>query len=260
MPSILHGVNPIIDRALQLGGNCRGTTLPHYKHLWDCRFISKAPARDFDGHELVKAVYDQIDSNWRGRTYRNGASLENWRFAKQPKIGKDNKSLEVKLERAIVNVPKEMWPDADNWANQVPTASGLVGDKADKRRAIDLVHRCENEKGWYEFIELKVKSDTPLYAAMEVLSYGVLYIFSRTNLYALGYNGKNELLAAKGIHLRVLAPCVYYMGCKLDWLEKEVNSGLKKFLAERMSGFKMDFKFKAFPRSFRVEPFPNVYP
>ena len=96
--------------------------------------------------------------------------------------------------------------------------------------------------GWYELIELKTDDGggTPLFAAMEILQYGVLYIFSREKFQELGYHGI-ELLNAKGIHLRVLAPADYYAPYNLSWLEKSINKGLASFLTK--FNFKMDFKF-----------------
>jgi hypothetical protein len=75
-----------------------------------------------------------------------------------------------------------------------------------------LIHRCE--EGVYELIELKVESNTPLYAAMEILQNAVLYIFYRERKKEL--EGEvaepKDILRATVIHLRVLAPCNYYEG------------------------------------------------
>ena len=87
---------------------------------------------------------------------------------------------------------------------------------------------------------------TPLFAAMEILQYGVLYIFSRENAKTLGYKVADiELLLATGIHLKVLAPATYYEGYDLSWLEENINGGLDNFLDPSERGFKMDFKFES---------------
>ena len=65
----------------------------------------------------------------------------------------DNTSPEVMLERSIVRAA------SDNWANQVPTSSGLIGPHADKVRNIDLVQRLDENH--FSFIELKVASNNP---------------------------------------------------------------------------------------------------
>ena len=243
--SILDDVDDIIDRAFGLKriGEKRIGRAPHYRHRESYLKLSREPVNDLDAKALLNDIYEKVKSNWG---HDREPSKENWRFEKQTGISRKNKSPEVKLERAIVNIPEEIWPDANNWVNQVSTASGLMNGSSDKHRDIDLVHQCENDS--YEFIELKVKveSGAPLYAAMEILQYGVLYIFARGNKQIRDAVKDERLLKAKVIHLKVLAPCDYYKGCKLDWLEKEINGGLKKFLAERMPDLQMDFKFDSF--------------
>jgi hypothetical protein len=240
--SILKGVGPIIDEALDLR-KCGIGKQPHYKHKTSCLKLSKFPPLTFDAESLIKKIYDLVKSNWKeGVNYR--PSTENWRFDSRPNIDVRNTDPEIKLERAIVRTHAQ---SPANWANQVPTSSGFVGQWTDKHRNIDLIHRCED--GGYEFIELKVESDTPLYAAMEILQNGVLYIFSRENEQKMEWgSAKQEFLhKATVIHLRVLAPYSYYKGYNLDWLEESICNGLKAFLAGRIPKLQMDFRFEAFP-------------
>jgi hypothetical protein len=188
---------------------------------------------------LIEAMYEKIEGKWRNSKYR---SKENWRLEKQLPIGntKQDERREVSLERAIVNIPKEVWPDAANWFNQVPVASGLVDPDADRRRSIDLVHKCSDKDRAYEFIELKVASNTPLYAAMEILKYGLLYIFARKHPEL--FNDGLELLQAKRIELKVLAPHDYYKVSDfalLQAMEERMNEGLKHFL-KQMTPFGLD--------------------
>lgn len=219
----------IIDNALGL--KSKGLK---YKHKVSCKKLSMPPPVPFDCRALLLELLDHVKSKWhRGQS----TGSENWRWEKQREIDPRNKSWEIRLERLIVNAT------GDDWVNQVPMVSGLT-PAGDKRRAIDLVHRCGN--GCYEFIELKVDEGggSPLLAAMEILQYGVLYIFSRENAQTLGYKRMNEgLLEAAGIHLKVLAPTTYYAGYDLSWLEKSIKVGLDDFLAQRKFGFKMDFEF-----------------
>ncbi|MBI5593111.1 MAG: hypothetical protein HY881_21810 [Deltaproteobacteria bacterium] len=244
MPSILDGVEDKIETGLGLKNKeveCGGTT-PHYKHK-KC-WLPKM-AKGFDGSRLVEAIHKQIDENWRRpKRYSKKTSEKNWRFEKQTRIGDENKSPEVRLERAIVSIPKEVWSDAEKWVNQVPVASGLMNQSSDKRRAIDLVHKCENEV--FEFIELKIKPESgyPLYAAMEILTYGVLYIFSRQRDEMKSAAKELSVLGAKVVHLKVLAPVSYYKeyGNEIDVLEDKVNEGLARFPKE----FNMDFGFEVF--------------
>jgi hypothetical protein len=240
--SILKDVGKIIDEALGLT-SCGIGKKPHYKHKTSCRKLSVLPPPAFDATALIEKIYAQVESNWKeGFNYK--PSTENWRFEPRTNIDARNADPEIKLERAIVSTQPQL---PTNWANQTPTSSGFVGQGADKHRNIDLIHRCGD--GAYEFIELKVESDTPLYAAMEILQNAVLYIFSRENERKMEWGSEKQqhLRGAKVIHLKVLAPCRYFEGYKLDWLEGSICDGLKAFLTGRTPKLQMDFRFDAFP-------------
>lgn len=222
--SILAGVAKLIDKALRLENGWKY----HEKRTW--RSLSKEHP-DFEVKAPIRKILCQIELNWSQEESR---SDENWRWKPNPQP-KRTESEEVKLERWIVRTK------GGDWVNQVPVASGLTRI-ASGRRAIDLVHRCG--KGCYEFIELKIGADNPLFAAMEILQYGVLYIFSRENAVELGYDEKKkEILQANCIHLKVLAPDAYYRGYDLTWVKKCINTGLTEFMARGNRGFTMDFKF-----------------
>ena len=236
--SIFKDVVDIIDK--RLGLKVIGKS-PQYGHKESCQKLLE-PLVDLGLETLIDEIYEQIKSNWRDSDYHQ-PSKENWRFEKQKRIGDKNKK-EVAFERAIVNVPAEIWSDAACWVNHVPTASGFVDPDADRHRAIDLVYHRRDDS--YDFIELKVDEEsggTPLFAAIEILLYGILYMFSREKAQELGYDGI-ELLKAKGIHLRVLAPTEYYAPYNLSWLEKSINDGLVSFRSQRKFSFELDFKFE----------------
>lgn len=240
--SILKGVNELIDS--ELGLNDIGEA-PHHRHKRSCDRLAKSPMAGI-ASDLIGNIYEKVEENWVSDYHQR--SKENWRFEKNTRIDGDN-GPEVRLERAIVNIPEEIWPDAKCWVNQVPVASGLVDPHADGSRKIDLVHKSGEA---YEFIELKIDSDTPLYAAMEILKYGVLYIFCRQDGRVSPFihtHEKENLLQAKKIHLRVLAPAKYYEKYDRSWLEileTSINNGLAKFLAQPKFAFEleMDFKFE----------------
>ena len=255
---ILHDVEKFIDEALHIqdiGGR------PHYRHKAAYDRLSLSFLASLDVCDLLHKIYRQIETNWKARTYRNNPSKENWRFKPQPKISPHNKGLEIKLQKAIIRIRKNASSrDATNWVNHIPTASGLWDHKCDKHRAIDLVHLLPGKSRYdeAEFIELKVdrNSGHPLHAAIEVLLYGVLYIFSRRHFKDLQYDGENQpLLQAKTIHLVVLAPFTkYYADCKLDcleMLENKIMGGVERFV-QASEGYKMDFQFQAFPLRFGV--------
>lgn len=235
--SILKGVNDLIDFAL---GVEKIGSAPHHEHDTSCIELSKSPMTEFDASVLIANIYGLIGINWDASKYHEGSD-ENWRSEKQKGISASNNSPEVSLERAIVNIPAEVWPEAANWFNQVPVASGLV-DPHEGGRRIDLVHDCGDEI--YEFIELKIDSDTPLYAAMEILKYGVLYVFCRQDDRVKCVDRNEKLMQARKIHLKVLAPAKYYEKYDLSWLEKDIKNGLGKFLVQRNFAFEMDFMFE----------------
>jgi hypothetical protein len=210
---------------------------------------------------LIEAIGTQIQRNWDEAT-GHSESQQNWRFTKNKGIDQNYKGKEVRCERALVSLSEAEWPDAKNWANQVPVASGLAGPNCDGSRHIDLVHKCGD--GEYDFIELKIDANNPLYAAMEILKYGILYIFYREAecLAKFRYVHENEnLLAARAIHLMVAAPAVYYDnacpqgdGTKVDlsWVERNLRGGLARYLAKVGHAFTMDFQF----RNCEDPPFP----
>jgi hypothetical protein len=194
---------------------------------------------------LLRAMVGQIEANWAVSPRRLAGkrpSPQNWRFRAMPGIAAHNESPEKTLEKAIVHTE----PDT-NWANQVPTASGLYQSHRDRHRNIDLFRR--RGPGTYDFIELKVGSDMPTYAAMEVVQYAALYSFARRH-YTAHERGQHDLLQADTIHLRVLAPFSYYRRQPVAALERSIDLGLAAFCAAAALAWTMDFAFLAFPVSF----------
>jgi hypothetical protein len=99
----------------------------------------------------------------------------------------------------------------------------------------------------FEFVELKIDSDTPVFAAIEILVYGLLWLLSRRDRELLGYQS-NPILDAETLRLSVLAPGTYYPGCPIAPLSRAINEGLHT-LGPRF-GISMDFRFTAFPAEF----------
>ena len=122
----------------------------------------------------------------------------------------------------------------------MPTASGLVGPYSDKRAAVDLVYR--SDPGSYALIELKVESDNPLFAAIEILLYGLLLVWSRDNQEKLGYDiAVQPVLAASSVTLSVLAPIAYYSDYDLTSLGTAWNEALVEFAEGK--GVALGFEF-----------------
>src|SRR6266849_2360299 len=135
---------------------------------------------------LVSNLFQVIDGNWNGavRTGPRSHSLQNFRWhCPKPDFSEHNTSAEVTLERALIRALSKA--DRKDWSNQVPLISGIAGPHAFKKCAVDLVHRRGESS--FEFVELKVNSDTPVHAAVEVLVYGLLWLLSRRDRCDLGY-------------------------------------------------------------------------
>src|SRR5437899_916001 len=115
-----------------------------------------------DGEEFVPALFERLDANWSAILpgVAKPPSLQNFRWHEpQLAIGNGNASPEVTLERALIRAC--MRANRTDWSNQVPLISGIAGPHAYKKCAIDLVHRDGDSR--FEFVELKVRSGTPLH-------------------------------------------------------------------------------------------------
>ncbi len=217
--SILDGVGDLVDDWLELDPKGKP---PYYRHRAAAKALSQRRSPIAGTKAFLDATYALIHRNWMNASYAKPPSKENWRWKRHLELGEMNVSPELQLERAIVNAC------GDDWSNQMPTASGLIGPAVDKRAAVDLVYR--KDAMTYSFIELKVASDTPLFAAIEILMYGLLFVWSKNNQKELGYDLKTQpVLVADNVTLSVLAPSKYYEGFDLTALASALNNGLVEF-------------------------------
>ncbi len=195
---------------------------------------------------LVPTLFGLLNSNWNAavQTGQRSYSQDNFRWhSPQTKIVDHNTSAEVTLERALIRAL--LMTGRNDWSNQVPLISGIAGPRAFKKRAVDLVQR-QNEKV-FEFVELKMESDTPIYAAIEILVYGLLWLLSRRDREILRYPA-GPMLDAEELRLSVLAPRSYYSRYAVEPLALAINDGLRKL--GNQHGVTMSFYFTAFPESF----------
>ena len=251
MQSIFDGLDRLCDQYLQLDENWAGKE-PRYQHPTTLLRLCSENSPTVDGVDLIHALYDRVVQNWNsaGESQAHLPSAENWRFEKRLSFRDDNKRPEILLERTIALVT-----DDDNWANQVPVDSGLLGARP---HWMDLVFRAGDS---YAFIELKYESNTPLSAACQVLQYGIVYAFSRAHAELLQLSVETTaLLKASEIALKVLAPSEFYTryGKAPEWLagfERSLNDGLARF-CEQSSGDwpTLTFGFEAFPADFAWSP------
>ena len=234
--SILADIGSLVDEWLQIEPKGKP---PCYRHRSAALDLSRRKAPITGTWDFLEASYAKIHNNWLTAIeagYSN-PSKENWRWKRHLELSPENTSPEVRLERSIVNAC------GDDWSNQMPTASGLVGPAADKRAAVDLVHR--DEPTTYSLIELKVDSDNPLFAAIEILMHGLLFVWSRNNRDRLGYDVKKQpVLVAENLTLAVLAPSDYYREFELKNLVSALDDGLAEF--GRQHGLVLGFQFDVY--------------
>lgn len=219
--SILKGIGNLVDDWLEISPKGKP---PYYRHRSAALDLSIGKAPITGTREFLEASYARIHSNRLAAVNARYSkpSQENWRRKCHLDLSPGNNSPELNLERSIVK------NGGDRWSNQMPTASGLVGPATDKRAAVDLVYR-ENSTA-YSLIELKVNSDNPLFAAVEILMHGLLFVWSKNNQSELCYDQKHQpLLAADKITLAVLAPPAYYSDFNLEMLGAALNRGLLGF-------------------------------
>ena len=231
--SILAGIGSLVDEWLEIEPKGKP---PCYRHRSAALDLSRRDAPITGTRNFLEASYAQIHNNWLAaiKAGYSNPSKENWRWKQNLKLSPENTSPEVRLERSIVDAC------GDSWSNQMPTASGLVGPAADKRAAVDLVYR-ENPTT-YSLIELKVDADNPLFAAIEILMYGLIFVWSRNNKDRLGYDVKNQpVLATESVTLAVLAPSDYYRDFELKNLGSAINDGLAEFGGQYALGLGFEF-------------------
>jgi hypothetical protein len=157
--SLFGGVDELVSNYFKIK-SCR-----HWSALFE---LHRRGPSGFDGSAFVRNLLSQVSANWDRclAVLQRDPSTENWRwYDPKLRISPKNISPEVTLERAAVNGAAVQ--GRQDWSNQIPIASGLISGAKDRRRAIDLVHQRGPEA--FDFLELKIGSDNPLYAAIEIL-------------------------------------------------------------------------------------------
>ena len=175
----------------------------------------------FDGVAVIDTIHGTIADDYarHGASANRNSSKETWRWPSlQPSRRANTPGREVRLERAIADACIRL--GRTDWANQVPTASGLLGPKRDRHRCIDLIRRRGERH--FELIELKIDSDTPLYAAVEIIAHACLWLIARTDR----PSRPSALLDADHMDLRVLGPPAYYAPFALTPIETALDAGL----------------------------------
>lgn len=172
---------------------------------------------------------------------RYNQDTSDWKLARALEIADRNKSLEKRLEKCVVQASEE---HNQKWFNQIPVCNSFFGGSP---RRIDLV-RQKTEYD-FDFVELKFGdqqnrwgSDTPLYAALEIVTYGIFFAIARLlQLIPTAF----PLRAAKNVRLTVLAPEGWYSRFgntrQIRRLGKEFNSAVADLNLEPETLFAFSF-------------------
>lgn len=197
---------------------------------------------------LFQEIYNQIRTNWSRRESDRWPTPSNWVLRVAPEFTPDeNHRFEKQLQKQIA-----ICLENEGWGNDIPTASGLVNSRA-RQMNVDLGHRITG--GLFELVELKLGSDTPYDAALQILRYGAIYMLYRLEP-ELATRFRNEMTRAKGIVLEVLAPRGYYSLSDVDLpaLEKQLNDEVASFANRSATPVSLSFRFRAFPSDFVYQP------
>ena len=249
--SIFKGTDAIINRSLFGMGSGK------YQRVGSLRLLLQSNLDRLDAAALVRSLYQHMLARCQNESgnFSRRASSENWRFTLNTRISTRNTSREKQVEKRIARLAQEGQLSRNEWANQVPVASGLLDHKADEKACLDLVQQTGS--GRFDFIELKMSTGSghALFAALEVLRYGVVYLLSRRSARDLGYVvGGPGLLGAERVRLVVLAPAEYYRGASQELLQSlcsALNAGLAaECPREGLSGLRMEIDFEQFADSF----------
>lgn len=227
-----HGLNDIVKKHLLRDIN---------SSRYSSRLLSQIEIKEnIDCNYIMEELLCQMRNNLN-KASSQSYSKHNWRQEQQLNISAHNPSKEVKLERRLVNVARELNLSDPYWWNQMPVASGFFSPNSDRRSCMDLVCKIPS-KDTFNFIELKVESNNPVYAIFEIMKYGLVYLALCDESCNNKFNNKisknfDEFKNASQINLMVYAPEKYYIGWELGWLENGLNLALKNIrgLSKQMS-------------------------
>jgi hypothetical protein len=242
---ILSGVGSLIDEhiAMVTGPDFwrkLGERPPYYLRKGIYKLLKRNIPADADLRPLAPAVLARIARNFyrAGLTPGQTCSPENWRFELKRDYSLHTTSQEVRLEREWVRRQIET-----SWCNQIPVASGFTGPTSGKRRAIDLGWNINSESA--VFVELKWDTNDPIYAAFEIFTYGILYVFARRFL--TEHYRTTPWMGMKRVLLTVLTPAAFYDDYPRNvvaWLERQLNCAVATLTADHKDDpFRMGFCF-----------------
>ena len=198
---------------------------------------------------LFDEMYGRIRENWlRYREPGRWPTNKNWVLRVAPDFTSNpTKYIEKQLQKEIA-----ICLESEGWGNDMPTASGLV-DSRSRQMNVDIAHELTDG---IELFEVKVASNTPYDAALQILRYGAIYLLYRlepelTNRFCL-----NKVICSKRVVLKVLAPHRYYAQSDVDLklLEMQLDRQVRHFAGHIPNQLEMSFEFLAFPVDFNYHP------
>lgn len=260
--SIFRGIGEVFDEWLGLKGQDKyGTRLgvPKYKSLQAAidlsekgRSLTDQPTLDVK--QTIQRAMEALGTNIPAADWAPAQS--NWKWEKSPRIASHNPSQEKTLEKLTTFLLN------DCWVNQVPVCNGLVANGRANACRIDLAHRVADRE--YELIELKFGtegtsgSDHPLFAALEVVHYGLMYLLFRQRQFQRQRD--HHMLDANKIKLIVLAPAAWYRFKErgnpilkpfdFGWLATQLSTGLQDYSVQHKMDLELHMEFQTLSSSF----------
>ena len=235
----LDGTADLINAALNMpaGG---------YSSKTAATALNQGELEKLDVRVLIEELWKRMAVNWVEAGCQSRGKF-NWRWTLSPKTASSEEiqstQPEIILQRKIAEF------SSTSWANETPTGSGLSGGSRGDPGGLDLAYR--DNIGDVYLIELKVRSNTPVHAAFQVVRYGLALTLARLvdkNVPIISQeppSARNQWRDAKQAHLRVLAPTAYYeLYPNLGWFEARIHSAIVAFGSAR--GLPMTFGFQSF--------------
>lgn len=204
-----------------------------------------------DWRRYLGKLLDHAQTNLQNAVARGqrAPSSKTWLLRSATDHDADNDRPETLLEKRIVQL------DA-GWFNQVPVASGLTDPHADRNRRVDLAYHFVDRQH-LELVELKVDSNNPLAATIELLEYVCIYLLCRRQREQLGL-AERPALSVSSVRALVLAPARYYarhgdITDKLRRHQPTINEALRSLLTPQ-DPTSVEFAVCRFPAAFEWDP------
>jgi len=234
----------------------RGFSRAHQEFLaHESEEVTSAAARglhdDADWTSYLASLLDHAEANLQDAVARGqrAPSSKTWLLRSATDHDERNERPETLLEKRIVQLNA-------GWFNQVPVASGLTDPHADKNRRIDLAYHFV-DRGHLDLVELKVDSNNPLAATIELLEYLCVYLLCRRRREQLGLADRPALMVPS-VRALVLAPARYYarhrgITDKLRLHLPKINTALQA-LSTSQDPTALEFAMCRFPTTFEWDP------